>query len=222
MGVYGSPDLTPRDDTFKGMVRCRKCGNAYHHDLKCCPNCGAPKNGARRIVVIMLVFVLLFGGFYLWKTDNLQRMFSGDGATGGPKIVEPKKYSLGETLSTNRFRMTLIQGHTNGGNVLFSPSEGMQFLFMEFEYENLSKNVIEINYIENFKCYIDNYLSEFSFSAALASEDGSFMEGVVDPGRKLKGWLCYEIPQNAKNIEIIFMPDGEVGAKYTFVAVTST
>ncbi len=231
MGIYGSPDLTPKDDTFKGMVRCRKCGNAYHHDLKRCPNCGAPKTSTTKaIVVLIIVFVICGAAFLGWK-NLLSNSAPGNAIPSGnaPSQSIPSReesssyqsYSLGQTLSTKAFNMTLLQGETNSGNMLISPGEGKLFLFMEFEFENLSKQAFEMSSIGNFKCYVDDYLTGFCFNALMASADYPLLDGTVDPGRKVKGWLYYEVPQNAKEIEILFMPNGESGVKYSFIAVAN-
>lgn len=41
MGIYGSPDLTQKEELKKGMIYCKTCGKEIAKNAKSCPNCGA-------------------------------------------------------------------------------------------------------------------------------------------------------------------------------------
>lgn len=98
MGSYGSPDLTPKDDVYEGMVRCRKCGNAYHHNLKRCPYCGASNSKAGRIVAILAVLVIIGGGFFLWKSGALAPQNAGGSANASNRASNASAITSDDTL----------------------------------------------------------------------------------------------------------------------------
>ncbi len=81
MGVYGSPDLYPKNssnkytDWGKKMVHCKKCHAVYHKAFSRCPECNAknPKKGKLFVWIPLAVvgtfcIILMFG-----STANLMR-----------------------------------------------------------------------------------------------------------------------------------------------------
>ena len=98
MGSYGSPDLTPKDDVYEGMVRCRKCDNAYHHNLKRCPYCGAGNSKAGRIVAVLAVLVIIGGGFFLWKSGAFVPQNSGGSANASNRASNASAITSDDTL----------------------------------------------------------------------------------------------------------------------------
>ena len=74
MGAYGSPDLTPKNDSyFKNMQKCRKCGNYYHGSMKKCPHCGASRRSPA-ITIFLITVVILIAGCKLLNVTSDQKL----------------------------------------------------------------------------------------------------------------------------------------------------
>lgn len=53
-----------------------------------------------------------------------------------------------------------------------------------------------------FDAYVDDYAMDEDLSALVAS-DFNTMDGTVAAGKKLKGAICYQVPNNWNKIEVI-------------------
>lgn len=89
------------------------------------------------------------------------------------------------------------------GSDWFSPDAGNVFVFTEFEIVNNSGSEVAVSSIAGFDAYADGYLANYSFEA-LAENDQGQLDGSISPGKKMRGWIGYEVPSGWSNLEIHF------------------
>ena len=64
-------EYVKNEPLFEGMIRCKKCGNAYHKSFNKCPQCGKPRESAGRkiliviFIIVVLAFIVYFGSMML-------------------------------------------------------------------------------------------------------------------------------------------------------------
>lgn len=109
----------------------------------------------------------------------------------------PEKYYVGQTWNNDFLNVSYLEcGEFTNYSEFFPPKDGNKIIFAAFEFENVSdsdKTVLAYN----FSCYADGYSCEAYFAA----DDAGFSE-TLSSGRKIKGNVYFEVPENAKEIDI--------------------
>lgn len=99
-----------------------------------------------------------------------------------------------------------------------TPDEGKIYLICFFEVENVSDKDDYFNYM-NIESYIDGYND--TISVLLTDVDGySTLAGDVAAGKKLKGYLAWQVDPNWKELEISYKTDFWTGDKAATFVVT--
>lgn len=96
------------------------------------------------------------------------------------------------------------------------PAEGKKYLVLFFEIENISSEEQNINMFYH-KAYLDDY--EIDQKALLVKPEGyDMLSGNLAAGKKLKGYVCYEVDPDWQKLEFTYT-DGisSDSEKYDFV-----
>lgn len=96
------------------------------------------------------------------------------------------------------------------------PAEGKKYLVLFFEIENISSEEQNINMFYH-KAYLDDY--EIDQKALLVNPEGyDMLSGNLAAGKKLKGYVCYEVDPDWQKLEFTYT-DGisSDSEKYDFV-----
>lgn len=98
------------------------------------------------------------------------------------------------------------------------PDEGKQYLVLFFEVENTSDEDDYFNYL-NIESYVDGYNQ--SQSLLMSEPDGyKWLTGDVAAGKKLKGFLAWEVEPEWKELEMSYKDDLWTGNKAATFVVT--
>ena len=127
------------------------------------------------------------------------------------------KYGVGETAERNGISITLLGYRESFGNNAVSPKSGNEFVFPLFEIVNNSNNDFTVNGESSFKAYSDDYLFDVSSSAAMALDGDNALDGTIGSGRKIRGYVAFEVPDNRDTLEVEFSPTFWGRNKFTFV-----
>lgn len=145
---------------------------------------------------------------------------SSTAANTSSVIDVPSTGSIGDTLANDKWSIKLLSAKTfdsvEDGVLTDTPSEGMQFLTLFFEVENIGDQDDYFNYF-----YFDSYTDGYSTQLRImfTKPDGyETLTGDIAAGKKLQGSLTWEVSPDWKEFETSFK---EIGAdnKLTF-AVT--
>ena len=96
------------------------------------------------------------------------------------------------------------------------PEDGKKYLVLFFEIENISSEEQSINMFYH-KAYLDDY--EIDQKTLLANPEGyDMLSGDLAAGKKLKGYVCYEVAPDWQKLEFTYT-DGisSNSEKYDFV-----
>ena len=120
-------------------------------------------------------------------------------------------FSVGDIVETKNLRISYLScGEYKSDNQFLQPKDGNMFIYCEFEFENISDSD-QLASSFDFNCFADNtscdenYFGDESLSANISS------------GRKAKGKIYYEVPKNAKNIEIEYDANWLTSEKIIFL-----
>ena len=68
----------------------------------------------------------------------------------------------------------------------------------------------------SFEAYADDYALNYSLNALLDKQDSTQLDGTVASGKKMNGWIGYEVPADWKNLEIHFTDNVWSSNKFIF------
>lgn len=125
---------------------------------------------------------------------------------------EEKTYGIGDTVTIDDVVVTLNGVTHPDGSDLLPPEDGKIFALIEFNIENNSAEELAVSSLLNFKCHVDDYSTSLSLGALAAKEGVEQLDGSVSAGKKIKGVVGYEIPEDWKEISIAYEP-GLFGSK---------
>lgn len=110
------------------------------------------------------------------------------------KDIGQTYYEVGDTIETEKFKITYLSCGKYKYDYNTKPRDGYNILFFELEFENISNSDQVITQLA-FNCFADNTSCGYSYR----STDHAVQTLV---GKTAKGTFCFEVPKNAKNIEV--------------------
>lgn len=141
----------------------------------------------------------------------------------GETEIEPKEdseeqavFEQGEVAEMNDVQVTLMGYEESTGSEFNTPAEGNVFVLANFEIANNSDSELSISSALSFEAYADDYALNYSFGALMEKTDSTQLDGTIAPGKKMNGWIGYEVPADWSNIEIHFTDNVWSSSKFVF------
>lgn len=125
-------------------------------------------------------------------------------------------FTQGEIAEMNDIQITLVGYEESAGSEYNTPSDGNVFLLANFEIANNSDSELSISSALSFEAYADDYALNYSFGALMEKTDSTQLDGTIAPGKKMNGWIGYEVPADWSNIEIHFTDNVWSNNKFVF------
>lgn len=171
----------------------------------------------KKILSIILAVCVLatFAFFAVGSSDDDSASVSqGEGLTDGASSTENETLTVnvGDVLTTNTLKITYLacEDYT-GYNEYLGPKDGYKVVALKLEAENISSSDTYLSMFE-FSCYADDVaMEEFIYGDDLFSSD------VISSGRKMSGYIYFEVPKDAENIEVEYETDYWSSKKAIFV-----
>jgi hypothetical protein len=173
------------------------------------------KAARKKIVPVVLVMLTLVvgGATATGKVDlpgiNLPEI----------SVFQPASPSVGDTASADGVAITLIDAVESTGTELIAPSEGEVYLVLKFDIANHSGEEITISPLTSFSAYADDYKIDMSIFGTVTLpelQDWDILSGSIADGKKLKGGLCYSVPEDWQTFEISIATDWLSDEQITF------
>lgn len=186
------------------MTTCKVCGASIAKSATTCPQCGAKQKKRHPVLGIIIA---IFGICMI--VAALNDMSDDPGK-------EKQTFSVGETAELNGVSVKFDSCTESNGSQFNTPDDGNVFLLCEFSIDNQSYKDISVSSIASFSAYVDDYSTNLSISATIAT-DKAQLDGPVAASKKMTGVVGYEVPKDWKEIEIRFTPDFWSGNEITFI-----
>jgi len=210
---------------------CTNCGKELDENAAMCLNCGVivgnnpvkanttNNNGANKkkkglpiwaivlivvgCVVLLPIIVLVVIGLFAYNTindvvDNYDDYYNEETVT--------KTGTIGDTLSTDKFKITLneavMYGGIEGEYYTDTPDTGKEYLIFFFDIQNISDESEYISYYD-FSGYVDDYAASVTY---LLNDVNDYEElaTTLNPGTKTKGYVAFEIDENWDEFDIVY------------------
>lgn len=198
---------------------CKHCKSEIPKGAKTCPQCRKKQGGAFKWILIVLVVLAVIGAVAGGSDDKPKKVGdinSESGKSGSDKqSSEETVFKVGEIAELNGVQVVLRDYKESAGSEYNKPADGNVFVLAEFEISNNTEKEIAISSMMSFDAYADDYALDYSLSALL-EKDGNQLDGTIAAGKKMKGWIGWEVPNDYKNIEIHFTDNVWSNDKFVF------
>lgn len=209
---------------------CKHCKTEIPSGAKVCPQCRKKQGGVLKWVIIAFVVICIIGAAAGGKDDKPTKVGDNNPSSAGNNSNESQQNSVessseeeketvfrkGEIAELNGVQVTLIDYKESTGSEYNKPTDGNVFLMAEFEIANNTEKELAVSSVMSFDAYADDYALNFSFSA-LMEKDGNQLDGTIAAGKKMKGWIGWEVPQDYQNVEIHFTDNVWSSNKFVFM-----
>lgn len=119
-----------------------------------------------------------------------------------PSEPEEVTYKVGDTAVAKSYTLAIEDLKViDSGNQFIGPDDGNIFVEIPLTLENTSTSDIAVSSLLCFAAYVDDYSMTEDLTARTCT-DLTSMDGTVGAGKKMKGSLCYQVPEDWKEIQI--------------------
>lgn len=203
---------------------CKHCKSEIPKAAKVCPNCRKKQGGIGKWIVIGIIVVIFLAVAFGGGDDKPKKVENNTTTTQQGENDNDKKadtqetkdiFTVGETAEMNDVQVTLLKYSESKGSEYNKPSDGNVFLMAEFEIVNNSDSEMNVSSMLSFEAYADDYALNYSLGAITENNDPQ-LDGTIAAGKKMKGYIGYEVPKDWSTVEIHFTDDVWSDNKFKF------
>ncbi len=146
----------------------------------------------------------------------LSVIVTGCGETTAPEKMDPESgaetnevqtqevFSVGETVKMGDLQFSVNDVRTSAGDDFFKPEQGNVYFIVDSTISNLASESANISSLLMFKLVDDE---GYNYQVTLGPDTRGSLDGELGPGRKMRGELAFEVPENVQGLELIFEPN---------------
>jgi len=135
-----------------------------------------------------------------FSSKKVKFVFEGDKDSG--YVLEPNTartdgaYNVGDVIEGKNVNITYLSCEPyTSDNMFIQPKSGYHYVTVELEFENTGSSDKSVSFY-SFDCYADGMACDQMY----ARDDA--LSGTISAGRKIKGTVTFEVPDNAEVIEV--------------------
>lgn len=169
-------------------------------DAKYCPNCRKKQGGILKWVIIAIIVIAIInivsnGG----DDEKVKKTGEVSNNTETTKKEERNNvFKVGDIVETEDLKISFLSSEKyNSDNEFIEPKKGCKFWKFEFEFENISETDQSVSSMMDWECYADNSKVDQAWIG-----DDSGLDAKLSPGRTTRGTIYFEVPKDAKSIEL--------------------
>lgn len=118
---------------------------------------------------------------------------------------------MGDILQDGNTQIVYVaSGDYQSDNEFLQPKEGYKYIFLEFAFINTGKSDTSISFY-SFDAYADGYSADMFYG----SDDS--LSATLSAGRSTTGKIYFEVPTDAKEIEVEYTPNVFLDRKIKFI-----
>lgn len=203
---------------------CKHCKTEIDAKAKICPNCKKKQGGILKFILIAIVVIIVIaavsggnGDSEQTTTNQNENTETEQNNTVNENAVNEtgevkNSFAVGEIAENDNFKITYLSAEEFvSDNEFTQPKDGYTYYKVGFEIENkASYDMIVTDF--DFKGYADGYAVDQSY---YFSEES--ITATLSTGKKVKGYVFYEVPKDAASITIEYETSLWTNEKITFV-----
>lgn len=180
------------------MKTCKYCQMEIPKKAKICPNCRKKQSGKLKWIVIVVVIIIIIAAIAGSGDDDTDIKKTGEAGEESQQENIKKGYNVGDVVETDGYKITYISaGQYESTNEFMQPKEGYVYWQFEFKFENISDSDKTVSTLWDWECYVDNSKVDQTWVG-----DDSGLDATLSSGRETQGTIYFEVPEDAKSIEL--------------------
>lgn len=185
---------------------CKHCQTEIPRKAKVCPHCRKKQSKGFLKWILIIIFALVVIGILASMGDDNEPEKVGEVTTdvSVPEDTGETIFRVGEIAELKNVQVTLLSYDETTGSQWAAPADGNVFVLAEFEIANNTDHDLAISSMLSFEAYADDYTLNYSLSALLARDGLTQLDGTIAAGKKMKGWIGWEVPSDWSEVEIHF------------------
>lgn len=200
---------TQQTEIKEKVNRCKICGTKIESGKTTCNRCkrkinSSDKRVAKTILACLIYVVLVVTGVSQSGNDSNVADKPNDSNNMTESVPAQTIYYTGQVANVNDLDVIMLGYEENYGGNFSEPSAGNMFVIVEFEVTNNGQEEAYIDGSMNFNAYVDGYATDNSFLALTSKNGLNTLSGAISSGKRLKGVVGYEVPQNWSQLEMQF------------------
>ena len=120
------------------------------------------------------------------------------------KSLPDKTYLLGDEIIFDNYSLKVTDWEQKSSyDQYILPKEGNKMVAVQFLMNNTSNETVDFNALE-FSLFDEN--SDKYTTVNFGFKEPYFNAGDIQPGRKQRGWITFEVPKSSKKFEVKYTP----------------
>lgn len=206
--------------------KCKYCQADIPKKAKVCPNCKKKQGGIGKwiIIAIVIIIIIAIAGGGKSDKDKVADVTTTENVNNTredskKQSTEKTEFSIGEVAEYKDVQVSVLNYEESTGNDWGTPEDGKVFVFANVEITNNSDEEISVSSMLSFDAYCDDYKLDFSSDALMAAstDNRQQMDGSIAPGKKLNGYLGFEVPADWSTIEINYKDNAWLSSNFKFI-----
>lgn len=208
---------------------CKHCKTVIPYEARVCPQCRKKVKGGtlKWIIIAAIVIIIIAAGAggsddtkkvgevsqstvadEQTKDNNSESSVQTEQAASEAQTV----YHVGDILQDGDLKIVYMSsGEYTSDNEFLQPAEGNKYIYIQLAFENTSdSNDVSVS-MYSFECYADGYNVEMYYGG----EDT--LSATLSAGRSTSGYLYFEIPESATDIEVEYETNFFTEDKINFI-----
>jgi len=154
----------------------------------------------KKVLISILILSCIF--FLLSGCDDVQPE-KVDKETNGEPHAKTETYKIGDPVKAGNLIFTVNSTRTDKGGDIIKPGEGKIYYIVDVTVENTGDKSENVSSLLMFKLFDSD---GYNYSVTFGPETKGQIDGEIAAGRKLRGELVFEIPEDAMGLELEIDP----------------
>ena len=152
---------------------------------------------------VLISILILSCIFFLLAGCNDVKPEKVDKETTGEPHAKTETYKIGDSVKAGNLIFTVNSTRTDEGGEFIKPDEGKIYYMVDVTVENTGSESEAVSSLMMFKLFDSD---GYNYSVTIGPETKGSVDGEISAGRKLRGELAFEIPQDAEGLELEIDP----------------
>lgn len=171
---------------------CRYCKSEIPKKAKICPVCRKNQSGILTCIGVAFIIMLILIPSLVKSSENEKE----------DEMLANSVFTVGDSIDYRNIQVSFIGITESNGIDYIKPDDGKVYVIAEFEFSNNSDSELTISSIMCFNAYQDGYTTSSNLSALMINDEYNSLDGTISPGKKLRGYIGYELPEDYSKLEI--------------------
>lgn len=204
----------PLEPLRPGEKYCKTCKERIAKSASTCPKCGGRQGlpiWAKLLIVFGVIFTCLVG-----CVSGCVAVFNGASEAVNEAVEETKNekkdekgqtsFKVGESFKNKKEKITMLEVNKDFKDYskYLGPKSGNKVVMVKFEVENVGSDDELYVLSSEFNAFADDEAAENFYYAADKYKD---LTATLGKGKKVTGYVFYEVPKTSKKIVVEYNPD---------------